>query len=708
MSVKYVKKPEEDKAATLLKDKILKSPEVKMYELSDRASFYVITKTLDLGDQKAFERIAEEIKAKGAMTRDEIREIYKQYTPTYIVRGGPQAFDKQLDEILKAFVDGGGLKEAKIAEKEAEKTIVPEKAVSDSRVPVTYLKKPENKELVNWLIKEFKMSGSDAGMWTFSSTPDQQELIVPLKKMMPEAPLETLNKLLKEVPADTLRKNLATLEEYDVPPAQLIAFLRENPLELEASTGRPRKYQKDVTKKMLEHIKKSCGVGSINSETIGKVREELSNWTSRNPKRAEAVEIGEKYLYFVQNVLRENPSYRIKRLLHEIYSFDEKEVTMDKLLNRAGASYGGNLPVFLIMDELELIKRSPASFRYTGGYFYTKPMKITWKNKEEMKKIWPHIEEWGESMGAPDKIKIRKQHGELLNQAIEILGKKSIEELTEADIPNIKNLTRTDWKLKGMEVATKGSMQGVKRRLLEHVALNKSPVEIKRFSKRSFEELTEDDTKNIKNLDKIRLKRMRMGMKRQGAIGEEKVAVPKPEPQVSSTLEGGYKERIPLILERTKQKILQYIEEHPDRVVRVPDERFGEIKVVRLPSNLHKYLAETKGTIPDALKDVGRTKATDRNEVSYALMALEREGKHMFFYDGEVGSYTQGRKPVTELQAKVLNACFDPDTGEYIKLPNWKIAAKTGLIPQVISGAIFSLEMRGYIFKSKEELEPAK
>jgi len=506
-------------------------------------------------------------------------------------------------------------------------------------MPITYARKPgelkiQNKEIVSWLMNEFGMSAGDAGYWAFSSTSEQKELIRMLREELPEAPFKTLNKLLREVPSDTLRKNLEILEEYDVPPSQLIPFLSEKTQDLEESIiksirRRSRKHQKNPVKKILEHIKKSAGVESINSETIGKVREELSNWTIRNPKRAEAMEISQKHFYVVQKVLRENPSYLAKRLLHEIYSFEEKEITMNELLERAGASKTTNIIIFPIMDELGLIERSPALYIGFGYDFYREPMNITWRNKEEMKKIWPSIEEWGKSIKPPvgiksGRIKTRKKRGELLNETLAILGKKSVKELTEADEENIKNLARIDLKLRGIEVG-RGAVVQERKLLLKHVALNESM--------------------------------------------EEKM--------------------LP-ISDRNKQEILQYIDEHPERVLKVPDERFGEIKVVRLPRNFYKDLGETKEKFPT---------------LSYTLKALEKEGKHMFLHEGVVGSYTTNRSPITESQAKVLNACFDPDTGGYIRLRTTEIAAKTGMKPSTILSSILSLEIRGYIFKNKEEPE---
>ncbi|MCX6777176.1 MAG: hypothetical protein NTY73_04395 [Candidatus Micrarchaeota archaeon] len=507
----------------------------------------------------------------------------------------------------------------------------------------TYSKKPENKELVNWLMKEFDMPRPDAAYWTFSSTPEQKELIRPLRKMLPEEPFETLNILLTEVPPDTLRKNLGTLnehlDEYDVPTSKLIHLLRKNSQDLEESiqtmqSGRSRKYQKNVAKKILEYIKKSAGVETINSETIGKVREKLSEWTVSYEKKAEAVGIDRTSFSLVQNVLKKNPPFRFKRLLHEIYSFDENEITMRELLERAGVANNLHyLRVFPIIEELGLIKRHTSYFwnKYRPG-FSQEPMKITWKNKEEMKKIWPRIEEWGESIRPPDKIK--KRRGELLKETLAILDRKNVEELTKADEKNIKNLSAIDFKLKGIVVGRHAVGQE-KRLLLKHVALNES-----------MKEKTKARTPDLRH----------------------KVMAP--------TLEG------------TKQKILQYIDEHPDRVLKLTDERFGEITVVRLPRNFYKDLGETEETHPKVL---------------FALKALKEEGKHLFFHDGEVGSYTKDRKLVTEFQAKVLNSCFDPATGEYIRLGTKEIAAKTGLKQSSVHSIIFSLEMRGYTFAKKKE-----
>ncbi|MCX6777224.1 MAG: hypothetical protein NTY73_04635 [Candidatus Micrarchaeota archaeon] len=252
-----------------------------MYEFSDRASFYILTRMLHPDEQKAFESITWKIRTNGVITRDEIREIYKQHMPKHIVRGGTRALDSQLNKILKDFVDGGGLKETESVEKKAEKTVIPEKVVGDLNMPATYAKKPgefkiQNKELVKWLMDKFGMSKPDAGYRAYSFTSEQEELIKMLRKMLPEEPFETLNKLLTEVPPDTLRKNLKILEEYDVPPSQLIPFLSEKTQDLEESiirSGGSGKGRKNPIKKMLEYIAKSAGVESINPETIGKVRE---------------------------------------------------------------------------------------------------------------------------------------------------------------------------------------------------------------------------------------------------------------------------------------------------------------------------------------------------------------------------------------------------------------------------------------------------
>jgi hypothetical protein len=154
------------------------------------------------------------------------------------------------------------------------------------------------------------------------------------------------------------------------------------------------------------------------------------------------------------------------------------------------------------MDKLSLIERPPQDIKYgDGSAFIPEPMKIIWKNKEEMKKMWPAIEEWGDSMKPPvgtksRRIEGRKKSGELFNQALDILGKKSAEELTKEDNDNIKNLSRIDYKLRGWEVGN--SLPEVKKALLQHVALNQA-TQIVGVS--NLKELNEEHLPKIKALN---------------------------------------------------------------------------------------------------------------------------------------------------------------------------------------------------------------
>ncbi|MCX6777225.1 MAG: hypothetical protein NTY73_04640 [Candidatus Micrarchaeota archaeon] len=431
------------------------------------------------------------------------------------------------------------------------------------------------------------------------------------------------------------------------------------------------------------------------------------------------------YFYIVQNVLSEKPSYRVKRLLHEIYSFDEKEITMGQLAGRAGlADSFYYYPLFSIMEELGLIKRH-CLWRGYKEWVVPEPMKIIWKDKENMKKMWPPIEEWGKSMIPPvgiktKTIKKRNRWGELLEKGLVILDKNSLDELTKADEENINNLNRADYLRRGWQ-AGYSSVQRVKKTFLQRVALNESMEE--KTTKYTFSDdamkqhfhylvarLHPDEQEVFREIGRNIEEKGEITRNEIKKIFEKYVASPYEALYVvdqklnkilrSFVRDGGLEKSVGrverearTILKGTKQKILQYADEHPDRVVKVPDERFGEIKVVRLPRNFPECLGGTKEKLLS---------------IPYNLKTLEKEGKHLFFHEGAVGSYIQDRKLMTESQAKVLNACFDPATGEYIRLGAREIAAKTGLKRCTIRSTIISLEIRGYMFKEKKELEPVE
>jgi hypothetical protein len=61
-----------------------------------------------------------------------------------------------------------------------------------------------------------------------------------------------------------------------------------------------------------------------------------------------------------------------------------------------------------------------------------------------------------------------EKHPYRVRQVLKLLGKSSLEELSEQDIPRIESLTRIDCKLAGVDIPP-STLRGVKKRLIRKI-----------------------------------------------------------------------------------------------------------------------------------------------------------------------------------------------------------------------------------------------
>jgi len=74
-------------------------------------------------------------------------------------------------------------------------------------------------KFVKFLVDKFGMSEDQARKEAFLHPPKQRELIITLKKKMPETPFQTVSNLLRQHPLDKIYKNLGVLEGHKIPPS---------------------------------------------------------------------------------------------------------------------------------------------------------------------------------------------------------------------------------------------------------------------------------------------------------------------------------------------------------------------------------------------------------------------------------------------------------------------------------------------------------
>jgi len=92
---------------------------ITFYTIPDKRQFKYIMAGLYPNEQEAFKKIEQRIRDDGKMSKKEIREIFKEHAPNYIVRDFSEALDSRLSKILKNFEKDGALKKSEeIVEKQ--------------------------------------------------------------------------------------------------------------------------------------------------------------------------------------------------------------------------------------------------------------------------------------------------------------------------------------------------------------------------------------------------------------------------------------------------------------------------------------------------------------------------------------------------------------------------------------------------------------
>ncbi|MCD6414775.1 MAG: hypothetical protein J7L23_04090 [Candidatus Diapherotrites archaeon] len=223
------------------------------------------------------------------------------------------------------------------------------------------------------------------------------------------------------------------------------------------------------TRDILKHIKREAGVKSISPETIGQVREKFSGFIAKK-SIAERLNTDINKVGMVLGVLDEKPSQRRREILGNLY----KSKPPTNALSVKGAGHiSSAYNVISVLHELGLVYKEEGKRKSTPNGIISTPSRITTIDKKKMKQIWPDIEKWakGKITNESPVKKTRAKHGEKLSQALQIIGVKSVDELTEKHLREIENLSSIDFAIRKWKKP--GNLANLKRELRKHIKRNK-------------------------------------------------------------------------------------------------------------------------------------------------------------------------------------------------------------------------------------------
>jgi len=229
-----------------------------------------------------------------------------------------------------------------------------------------------------------------------------------------------------------------------------------------------------MTARFNRYLCELAGVDRITPENRDSILEKLSYPSGREITEQSGVESAHNYL----SLLRRDPYSTIKSFLKTMYDVAQRHenriTTSREIYDLLGTS---STPWFAKYEFLELMGVIKISRTFSSvGWGHISSRSQMEVNVDLMKKYWPDIENWSTKYSKLIKREksSRANHDEIQSQILEILGKKSKEELTEADLGNIYSLSKTDWRLKELTpVSTTTTINNWSRRLGQYV-LDKS------------------------------------------------------------------------------------------------------------------------------------------------------------------------------------------------------------------------------------------
>lgn len=187
--------------------------------------------------------------------------------------------------------------------------------------------------------------------------------------------------------------------------------------------------------KIYELICECCGVDKITPENKEYVSEKLGELLMDSPEGLRREHI-RRYKTFL-----DDPTPKQQEKLKFLYDYSDEKIPTKYCSFR-------NISIN-VLEDLGILEKV--------SQWYTKV------NRSRLKEVYPDIEDFGNNK---EPVKKRAKKGERIQQAVELLGLSSKEELKEEHIPYIDELSIIDFKLKGIR-PPQTSMGKLKRTLIK-------------------------------------------------------------------------------------------------------------------------------------------------------------------------------------------------------------------------------------------------
>jgi hypothetical protein len=220
-------------------------------------------------------------------------------------------------------------------------------------------------------------------------------------------------------------------------------------------------------------VRRLTNVEKITPENRDYAVEKLNNLSGR--ELSESTTISSVYAKKLCSLLSRYPNPVQQRTLKAIYDLagmrESKAVSTREIIDRLGMKYFSsdvNLEFLELMGVLKVGRRSC----FTGYGFVRVHSSIT-VNLDIMKEYYPEIEKWDTCLAKSMAIKLsckptRARCGDRIKQALNILGKSSLEELSKLNLPEINKLQRGDWKERGFGEISIYSIVSLRKLLRKH------------------------------------------------------------------------------------------------------------------------------------------------------------------------------------------------------------------------------------------------
>jgi hypothetical protein len=212
-----------------------------------------------------------------------------------------------------------------------------------------------------------------------------------------------------------------------------------------------------MAEKFYEFVCKHCGVEKITPENIELVRyclDSVENWEIRKETNLSPHTISKL------KTLLLSPTPPQQEILKALYELGKKRNKVPLRYLRFLLRVPFPISKYVSLALLELFDPPPAAREKWMLKIYPYLMEKYW-----------HIDEFGKDVYERSRTRVKRpraRRGERIQQALEILGVSSIDELTEEDIPKIKRLSRVDFGLKGYYIP-QYSLQSLRNSLIRQI-----------------------------------------------------------------------------------------------------------------------------------------------------------------------------------------------------------------------------------------------